>query len=168
MLKKKGEVWTPGELAATMEHMRSYVYMTHGMSFFCKFNVAFPQSSKRKRWLAALKLGFDKLDIMKYCGLGKVWGEPDNQFVIHDYMSLSCFNKKYGQFLFAIKDPRIDPYKKTPLETFEVYYLHQYMKSMENTLRKRILRELKTEAFSSHQLNSHTDETLLNQLFTMG
>jgi hypothetical protein len=116
-------VFDDGELAATLDHMRERPYMTHGMSFFCRFNVTYPRSSKQKRWLAALKLGFDRLDLMKYGGYGKVWGERmiaavaevgkrgSSRFVIHDFMSLQTFNRKVCQFLTAVRDTREDPYQ---------------------------------------------------------
>ena len=93
-MSRRGDVWEKGELEATIEHMRNYVYMTHGMSHFCQFNVSYPKSTKKKRWLAALKLGFDKYDLLKYTHMGKVWGDPSNSdlLVIHDLMSLPTFN----------------------------------------------------------------------------
>ena len=108
-------------------------------------------TSKEKRIIALLKLNVNHWTFQRYSGLGKVWGEKENQFVIHDFMSLNTYNKSFSYFLSKLKSSKLDPFqeKLVLLDNFCKYYLFQMICNMEMCLKRKILRQFKNIEFSN-------------------
>ena len=69
-------------------------------------------------------------------------------------MSLNTFNKQISIFLTHIKDQFHDPFQsEIKLDFFNRYYLECYRIQLEQSLKRKILREFKNALFSDIKLS---------------
>ncbi len=75
-----------------------------------QYQVDSKQTYTEKKNIVLLQFGIDKFTYLKYMGLGKVWGEVDYQFSIHDFMSLQRYNYLISFFLGKMECSLYDPF----------------------------------------------------------
>ena len=101
--------------------------------------------------MAALKCGIDSRDDRKLFNGAMVWGNPygpdsEKAIVIHDSMTLNEFNKRISRWFGLINDTLRDPLMPNRiLDVFESYCLQKYIDFCLESLKKRILREIKKQ-----------------------